>query len=167
MKEMTRITLLNGILATMVAHAVGCAGPEGPQGPAGQQGAPGAKAGVQQSSRSLDVACPGVLEVRELIHVPDHHLVAHPGGMTAAVTGADSGPVGAQLTVTVSRSTASIRVRAAQALGYRVRLAPGRPGFTHMRKNGARFWGRVFDVTAPHPGAVACSAIASASRTAK
>src|SRR4051794_13032850 len=36
---------------------------------------------MQQPSRSPDITRPGVLEVGELAHVPDHRLVAHPGGV--------------------------------------------------------------------------------------
>lgn len=36
----------------------------------------------------------------------------------------------------------------ASRLGYRVKRR-FRPGFTHMRKHGTRFWGRVFDPSAP------------------
>jgi hypothetical protein len=38
----------------------------------------------------------------------------------------------------------------ARRLGYRPDPAPPRrPGFTHFRKSGARFWGRVFDPRHP------------------
>jgi hypothetical protein len=40
-------------------------------------------------------------------------------------------------------------VAKAQGLGYLPEQRPFRPGFTHFRKHGTRFWGRVFDPRAP------------------
>jgi hypothetical protein len=40
-------------------------------------------------------------------------------------------------------------VAKARRLGYLTAQRPFRPGFTHFRKHGAGFWGRVFDARAP------------------
>jgi hypothetical protein len=37
----------------------------------------------------------------------------------------------------------------ARRLGYAFRVEPHRPGLTHMRKHGTRFWGRLFDARNP------------------
>jgi hypothetical protein len=47
-------------------------------------------------------------------------------------------------------------VAKARRAGYVSRHALRRPGFTHLRKHGARFWGRVFDPTAPQSLIVWC-----------
>jgi hypothetical protein len=49
-----------------------------------------------------------------------------------------------------SRATARAfdTVNEARRLGYKIRRR-FRPGFTHLRKNGTRFWGSLFDPSAP------------------